>query len=58
MDAFRLAQEHGLDLSPELADLLSRSLGQVTRTFQYARGPRDIFKTILSRKAKLAVFFE
>src|SRR5216110_1394276 len=50
MDAFRLAQEHGLDLSPELADLLSRSLGQVTRTFQYARGPRDIFKTILSRK--------
>jgi [protein-PII] uridylyltransferase len=52
MDAFRLAQEHGLDLSPELADLLSRSLGQVTRTFQYARGPRDIFKTILSRKGE------
>ena len=53
MDAFRLAQEHGLDLSPELADLLSRSLGQVTRTFQYARGPRDIFKTILSRKGEV-----
>src|SRR5213595_3297725 len=53
MDAFRLAQEHGLDLSPELADLLSRSLGQVTRTFQYARGPRDIFKTILSQKGEV-----
>jgi [protein-PII] uridylyltransferase len=53
MQAFRLAQEHGLDLSPELADLLSRSLGQVTRTFQYARGPRDIFKTILSRKGEV-----
>ncbi len=53
MHAFRLAQEHGLDLSPELADLFSRSLGQVTRTFQYARGPRDIFKTILSRKGEV-----
>ena len=50
MRAFRLAQEHGLDLSPELADLLSRNLGQVTRTFQYARGPREIFKTILLQK--------
>src|ERR671919_2099015 len=53
MRAFQFAQERGLDLSPELADLLSRSLGQVTRTYQYARGPREIFKTILSRKGEV-----
>ena len=53
MRAFQLTQERALDLSPELADLLSRSLGQVTRTYQYARGPRDIFKTILSRKGEV-----
>jgi [protein-PII] uridylyltransferase len=52
MRAFRFAQERSLDLSPELEDLLSRSLGQVTRTYQYARGPRAIFKTILSRKGR------
>src|SRR5436305_4884416 len=40
MRAFEIAQERGLDLSPELEDLLSRSLGQVTRTYQYARAPR------------------
>lgn len=53
MRAFRLAQEHDLDLSPEAADLLSRSLRQVTRTYQYARGPREIFKAILSRKGEV-----
>src|SRR5213076_2829192 len=53
MRAFEIAQERGLDLSPELEDLLSRSLGQVTRTYQYARGPRDIFKAILSRKGEV-----
>jgi [protein-PII] uridylyltransferase len=53
MQAFRLAQEHGLDLSPELADLLSRSLNHVTRTYQYARGPRELFKMILSRKGEV-----
>src|SRR5262249_6795586 len=52
MRAFELAQENDLDLSPDLEDLLSRSLGQVTRTYQYARGPRDIFKAILSRKGE------
>ena len=50
MRAFQLAQEHGLELSPELADLLSRSLHHVTRTYQYARGPREMFRMILSRK--------
>jgi len=53
MQAFQLAQERALDPSPELADLLSRSLGQVTRTYQYARGPRDIFKAIQSRKGEV-----
>jgi [protein-PII] uridylyltransferase len=53
MGAFQLTQERALDLSPELADLLSRSLGQVTRTYQYARGPREIFKAILSRKGEV-----
>ncbi|HEU5246094.1 MAG TPA: hypothetical protein VFU09_03290, partial [Candidatus Udaeobacter sp.] len=53
MRAFQFAQERGLDLSPELEDLLSRSLGQVTRTYQYARGPRAIFKEILSQKGRV-----
>src|SRR5947199_1227593 len=53
MRAFQLALERVLDLSPELADLMSRSLGQVTRTYQYGRGPRDIFKAILSRKGEV-----
>jgi [protein-PII] uridylyltransferase len=50
MRAFQIAQERNLDLSPEMEDLLSRSLGLVTRTYQYARGPRAIFKAILSQK--------
>jgi [protein-PII] uridylyltransferase len=53
MRAFEIAQERGLDLSPDLEDLLSRSLGQVTRTYQYARGPRAIFKNILSQKGRV-----
>jgi [protein-PII] uridylyltransferase len=53
MQAFQFAQERGLDLSPELEDLLSRSLGLVTRTYQYARGPRLVFKTILSQKGRV-----
>ena len=53
MRVFQLAQERDLDLSPELADLLSRSLRHVTRTYQYARGPREIFRSILSLKGKV-----
>src|SRR5881398_676603 len=53
MRVFQLAQERNLDLSPELADLLSRSLRHVTRTYQYARGPREIFKLILSQKGRV-----
>src|SRR5437879_13194709 len=53
MRACELGLERALDLSPELADLLSRNLGQVTRTYQYARGPRVIFKSILSQKGRV-----
>src|SRR2546430_4263537 len=41
------------DISPELEDLLSRSLRHVTRTYQYARGPRAVFKSILSQKGRV-----
>jgi [protein-PII] uridylyltransferase len=54
MRVFQVAQEHGLDLSPDLADLLSRSLGLLNRTFQYAKDPREIFMSILSRKGAVA----
>src|SRR5213596_2879916 len=53
MRTFELAQRRSLDLGPELADLLSRSLRHVTRTYQYARGPREIFKSILSQKGRV-----
>src|SRR5438874_5994789 len=53
MRAFQLAQERDLDLSPELADLLNRSLRNITRTYQYARGSRAIFRSILSQKGKV-----
>lgn len=53
MRAFELAQENNVDLSPELEDLLTRSLKQVTRTYQYAKAPREIFMTILSRKGEV-----
>jgi [protein-PII] uridylyltransferase len=53
MRAFELAQKRDLDLSPEMEDLLSRSLRHVTRTYQYARGPRVIFRSILSKKGRV-----
>ena len=53
MTAFQRAQEHNVDLSPELEDLLSRALGQLTRTYRYAKAPREIFKAILSKKGEV-----
>jgi [protein-PII] uridylyltransferase len=50
MRTFQLAQDQHVDLSPELEDLLTRCLGQVTRTYRYATGPREIFRAMLSRK--------
>lgn len=54
MQIFELAQLHGLDLSPELEDLLSRHPALVTRIFRYATAPREIFKRILARKGSAA----
>jgi [protein-PII] uridylyltransferase len=53
MRVFQLAQEHDVDLSPDLEDLLSRRLGQINRTYQYAKAPREIFRAIMSRKGKV-----
>ena len=53
MRVFQLAQEHDADLSPDLEDLVSRGLGQVTRTYQYAKAPREIFKAMLSHKGEV-----
>ncbi len=54
MRVFEVAQEHSLDLSPELEDSLSRHPALVTNTFRYATGPREIFKRVLSRRGKAA----
>jgi [protein-PII] uridylyltransferase len=54
MKAFEHAQERDLQLSPELTDVISRRLRQVTRAFRYAREPREIFARILRRKGKAA----
>src|SRR3984893_16503893 len=53
MRVFQLAQQHRLNLSPELQDLLNRSLGLVTRTYQYGKAPREIFMAILSQKGEV-----
>ena len=53
MRAFQLAQEHNVNFSPELEDLTSRALGQVTRTYRYAKAPREIFKEMLSKKGEV-----
>ncbi|MFL6528763.1 MAG: [protein-PII] uridylyltransferase [Chthoniobacterales bacterium] len=52
MRLFQLLQERRVEIAPQLADLVTRNLGVVTRTFQYAKGPREIFKSILSRKGE------
>ncbi|PYK32111.1 MAG: hypothetical protein DME57_01060, partial [Verrucomicrobia bacterium] len=53
MRAFERAQHQNVDLSPEMEDLISRALGQVTRTYRYAKTPREIFKEILSKKGEV-----
>ncbi len=53
MRAFQLAQEQNFELSPELEDLYARNLRLITRTFQYAKEPREIFRHILSRKGEV-----
>jgi [protein-PII] uridylyltransferase len=53
MRTFEVAQDENVDLSPELADLISRNLKQITRTYRYGKAPREIFKSILSRKGEV-----
>ena len=53
MRAFQIAQEQDVDLSAELADSISRNLGLITRTYCYAKTPREIFRSILSQKGNV-----
>ena len=53
MRAFQLAQERNLDISPDLAELFTRRLRAVTRTYQYAKRPREMFKAILQKKGEV-----
>jgi [protein-PII] uridylyltransferase len=53
MRVFQLAQKHGLAFSPELEDQLHRQLGQITRTYQYAKIPREMFIAMLSHKGRV-----
>src|SRR5216110_985708 len=52
MQAFQLAQEHNVDFSPELEDLISRALGQITRTYRYAKRRAKFSKKSCPRKAR------
>ncbi len=53
MRVFQLAQEYRLELSPELEDLLYRRLKLITRTYQYAKIPREMFIDMLSKKGEV-----
>jgi len=53
MQSFQVAQEEKLDLSPEISDLFARNLSSVTRTYQYAKQPREVFKSILVQKGEV-----
>ena len=53
MRSFQLVQERKLDLSPELEEQFARHLRLVTRSFQHAKEPREIFKAILSQKGEV-----
>jgi [protein-PII] uridylyltransferase len=53
MEVFQLAQERKLDLSPDLSDLFSRNLGLVTGTFRNRPRPREMFRSIISRKGEV-----
>jgi len=57
MRLFQHMQQRGLDLSPELAQLVRRRLHLVDRTFQYARATRETFLAICSRKGEVGRVF-
>lgn len=50
---FRLAQERGLALSPQLQQFIQRRTQVIDDAFRYAKEPREIFQTILSRKGEV-----
>ncbi len=54
MEGFEVIQEHNLSLNPELEAAYARALPRVTRSYQYAPAPRDLFKKMLSRKGEVA----
>jgi [protein-PII] uridylyltransferase len=53
MEVFELAQLRKLELSPDLSDLFTRSLGLITGAFRAAPEPREIFCRIISRKGEV-----
>ncbi|MDP9100256.1 MAG: hypothetical protein M3N48_14870, partial [Verrucomicrobiota bacterium] len=53
MEVFELAQLRRLEMSPDLSDLFTRNLGLITGTFRTTRGPREIFRRIVSRKGEV-----
>jgi [protein-PII] uridylyltransferase len=53
MEVFEVAQLRKLELSPDLSDLFTRNLGLITGTFRTAKGPREIFRRIVSRKGEV-----
>jgi len=57
MRLFQHMQQRGLDISPELAQLVRRRLHLVDRTFQYARATRETFLAICSRKGEVGRIF-
>ncbi|MEO5857121.1 MAG: [protein-PII] uridylyltransferase [Chthoniobacterales bacterium] len=52
MQVFGLAQEHGLQIGPDLEDLMTRNLHLVTRNFRTALVPREMFRAMLSRRGE------
>ncbi len=53
MHVFQHAQVRQLEFSEELRDLIRHRISLINRTFQYAKGPREIFLAILSRKGEV-----
>ncbi len=53
MEVFELAQLRRLEMSPDLSDLFTRNLGLITGNFRSAKGPREIFQRIVSRKGQV-----
>ena len=53
MRAFQLAQERNLDISPDLAELFTRRLRAVTRTYHTRNGPAKCSKPSCRKRERL-----